>query len=285
MDKIQKFPKTIGTAVNVKDPTQGDETDVTALDVALENIADGMLTDVQKSYLNGILGDDKQKKLQALFSIGDSYGQTSYWSDTTLDADKTTTRTITIKFDGQVVEPTTSGNLSQYTKKSTGVYTRAITTASSAPATGTITYKVPAGTYANGTIVVSATDNITVSGSLGAVGISTSNAAYYGFSASKDVDNVNSVIKNLTRITSAISNKDNMKGKFTNNSGADAYIWIITKGESDMLSMGLPALNNAVTGKTITSPVNEEISMNGYKIYIQKNAMSNGDTLYGYISL
>lgn len=285
MNKIQKFPQTVGSAVNVADPTKGESSNSTELNEALENLAGGMLTDDQKAWIESQMGNVKKQKAQALFSVSDSTGTLTFYEDTTAAASMKADRTVTIKFNGSNVDPTTKGDLTTYTNSATGVYKRTdatsnpITSASPANA-ASFSYKVPAGTYGTGAnqITVGASENIVVTGSIAQKAISVGRAAYWGWLdgntiGSNNSEALNNAIAALTRITA------NKNEQVTNNKGGERYLWIATKGTASATTMGLPVDFTTAGSKSFESPQNENITLSGYTIYVSQKVVANGTAI------
>jgi len=278
MNKIQKFPRTIGTVVLVKDHVEGISTDTVELDTALENLAGGMLTPDEKAYLQSKIGDQKKAYLQTLFNVTDSVGTLSFYEDTTPSADMTADRVVTIKFNGSNVDPTAKGDLTTYTNSATGVYARSeattnpITPIDKAKA-ASFSFKVPAGTYGNYTVGSSETINVT--GSIAEKAISIKKTAFWGFldsnTVGSDISTQVAALNTAGGRTEGFSNQSKTQG------GAnDKYLWLVTKGTVAVTSMNLPVPLTSYTGKGFTSPKNENISLSDYKVYVSSEPVSPG---------
>ena len=291
MNKIQKFPNTVGAAIKTIDPTQGVSTDTVGLDTVLENLAGGMMTQAYKDYLDGILNGQKQQAANALFTRVVTDTVPTYYVDESTEANMTGTRTILFKFDGSAVDPSSANGLSPaYTKTGTGSYSYAITKSSAAPAVTNIKYNIPSGTYQGMTADVTG-------GNIAGRAISANAIAYYGWFSSNDIAQLATlfVAGNMIGAGASFTSANKFKrltGAISGSSvkhavdGTELYLWVITKGSvSAKDDMQIEAMNQKTGTYGLTSPLNANISLSGYKVYISENKLNNTATLKTTISL
>lgn len=289
MNKIQKFPKTVGDAIKTNDPTQGVSTDTVGLNTVLENLAGGMMTQAYKDYLDGILNGQKQQAANALFTRVVTDTVPTYYVDETTEANMTGTRTILFKFNNVAVDPSSANGLSPaYTKSATGTYTYALTKASGAPGVTNIKYNIPSGTYQGMTASMA---------NIGSKDVTASPIAYYGWFSSNDIAQLATlfVAGNMIGASAAFSSANKFKrltGAISGSSvkhavdGTELYLWVITKGSvSAKDDMQIEAMNQKSGTHSLTSPMNGNITLSGYKVYISENKLNNTATLKTTISL
>lgn len=248
-----------------------------------------MLTQAQKSYLDGILNGQKQNAANNLFTrtVTDTVG--TYYIDQHTNAQMTGTRTIVFKFNNVAVDPTSYNGLTPaYTKTATGTYTYNITNASGAPAVTNIKYSIPSGTYQGMTASM---------GDIGEKTISSNAIAYYGWFDTNDISQLATkfVAGNLIGGDASFSSANKFKrmtsgisGKSIKHAvdGAELYLWVITKGSvSAKDDMQIEAMKQKSGTHNLISPVNDQITLSGYKVYISENKLNNAVTLKTTISL
>lgn len=202
---------------------------------------------------------ENQTKANALLTVS-STGGTTFYTDTTLPANRTSKVTHTLRYNGTLVDANSTPN--GWTKENTGVYTATLTDSNRTLTGPTFNYDVKEGDYAGITAVkAGATKSISVV-----------NPAWYGFSTSNNANDIATVIGSLTRITSNYS-----ASKITNNSSSNGYFWMVTKNSATIKEMGLDA-NQAPVTKNFTSPSNSAITCESYKVYITTGQYPVGDS-------
>ena len=62
--------------------------------------------------------------------------------------------------------------------------------------------------------------------------------------------------------------------------GAELYLWVITKGSvSAKDDMQIEAMNQKSGTYNLISPINDKITLSGYKVYISENKLNSAVTL------
>lgn len=194
------------------------------------------------------------------FTIETTASGTSYYTDTATQT--TMTVTVKTKYNGNLVDA--NDTPSGWTKTGTGTYTKSVTGES--------------GTSISATEFYYTTSGVTVHKSSTTKTISSTNPAYYGLVASNNgsptAETLSQIVSGLGRITSA----KNATETISNSSADTCYLWILTKGTAEATQFGINILENALSGKSFTSPQNSEINMTGYKLYISSNPVASGSS-------
>lgn len=178
------------------------------------------------------------------------------------------TVTVTLKFDGALVDAVATPL--GWTRQSLGVYTKSIAQPGTvAPQQWSYT---PGGVYEQRTAVKSSPAR-----SLSAV-----YPAYWGIYPG----NIEHSDRDLTPIVAQLyaqnrrvtQNMPTTVVNVPNNTNEDVWLWIITKGSATATpeSFDISMMEEAVDDVYFTSPVNGEISLEGYKAYVSINKADAG---------
>ena len=178
------------------------------------------------------------------------------------------TVTVTLKFDGNLVDA--DATPTGWTRQSLGVYTKSVS-GSGTVAAQSWSY-TPGGVYEQRTAVKNSPAR-----SLSAV-----YPAYWGIYPG-DIEHSD---RDLTPIVAQLyaqnrrvtQNMPTTVVNVPNNTNEDVWLWIITKGSATATpeSFDISMMEEAVDDVYFTSPVNGEISLEGYKAYVSINKADAG---------
>lgn len=203
------------------------------------------LPDKYKNYLDAQLSSLLESEAQTKFTVE----TTSTGLEFQADGNDTITATITVttKFDGTNVD---CGSISGWTSSSTGVYQKTITSGSCAAQE--FSYTPESGDY----------EGITCTRSSEAKSLVIQYPAWYGYSTSNSVDDVNSVISQTT-MTKIYANKSvSNYGLPSDNS--NYRLWIVSRGSSTATQSG----NSVCTTHTSKSVTSNSKTLSGYRVMI-----------------
>ena len=289
MEKRQRYPKTVGTAIKVTDPTNTttEGTDFENLNTTLKNLSDGMLTDAQKNYLDAQIQKDLASKVAIKCEPKTVAGTLSYNADETASSAFYAELEVRVYLylNGVKQHQVDVGNISGWTKKTEKLsddvtytyYACTLDSSKTSVNAVSISYTVKptdSETYAG----------ITASTSTDRQAFSVNYPVYYGLYGSKTVpsgdnqaDEMNAILTN-THFTKAYNSAS--KGSITNNTSESMYIWMVCRNSANAQQVGQPALDdNITTGVSIKSTVSgSSIVLTGYKVYKVRNSLGAGVT-------
>lgn len=238
---------------------------MTGADLGLVDASDGWglsqnnYTDRDMQWVRDKIADELRDEALGKYIITTDANPTSFVRD--IKSEETMTVTVTLKFNGSNVDanfiPTGWG------KSETGVYSRQST---SSVSTQAWEYTPSSGKY----------EGIQMSKNSSSKSINGIYPAYYGIVPSGDTSNINNMVSQYlntssTRTTTSV----NSDKSFTNETGQQAWLWILTHGTATARQSGTSILQNPTTVNFI-SPNNGSITMSGYKLYISKNPIGVG---------
>lgn len=238
---------------------------MTGADLGLVDASDGWglsqnnYTDRDMQWVRDKIAAELRDEALGKYIITTDANPTSFVRD--IKSEETMTVTVTLKFNGSNVDanfvPTGWG------KSETGVYLRQSTSSVSAQAWE---YTPSSGKY----------EGIQMSKNSSSKSINGIYPAYYGIVPSGDTSNINNMVSQYlntssTRTTTSV----NSDKSFTNETGQQAWLWILTHGTATARQSGTSILQNPTTVSFI-SPNNGSITMSGYKLYISKNPIGVG---------
>ncbi|MBE6331694.1 MAG: hypothetical protein E7070_05260 [Bacteroidales bacterium] len=203
--------------------------------------------------------DELQEQANSLWAVATTTSGQNYIADEV--ALTAMTVTVTTRFNGTLTDcdSTPSG----WTRTATGTYQRSLTTAAGGTvASASFTYTISGGTY----------DGLTVTKSSSAKSITVTFPCFYGFAASANAADIDTVIPTLTRRTSALT----QTAALNNQLATAGYFWIVTRGSATATQLGSSILRAAVTGVSFNSTQNSGITLSGYKVYISTNSAAAG---------
>mgnify|MGYP007032339385 CR=1 FL=1 len=249
-------------------PTINDVTvngNMTGADLGLVDASDGWglsqnnYTDRDMQWIHDKIAAELRDEALGKYTITTDANPTSFVRD--IKSEETMTVTVTLEFYGSNVDPdfTPTG----WGKSETGVYTKQST---SSVSTQAWEYTPPSGKY----------EGIQMSKDSSSKSITGIYPAYYGIVPSGDTSNINNMVSQYlntsdTRTTTSV----NSDKSFTNETGQQAWLWILTYGTATARQSGTSILQNPTTLSFI-SPNNGNITMSEYKLYISKNPIGVG---------
>ena len=290
MEKRQRYPKTVGTAIKVTDPTNTttEGTDFENLNTTLKNLSGGMLTDAQKAYLDAQIQKDLESKVKLELPVTVESGSLTYKGDQDAEASMIAVLKLTayVNLNGQKVKVDVGG-ISGWTKTTTtGEYTGTLnSTIKNIPAV-TVSYTIPASvseTYAG----------ITVSATASAQAFSISYPVFYGLTDSQDAptgtdaekrQKMHDILVNFTKAYGSISGVSSI----TNSASTSKYLWAVCKGSVDIQQLqGSVFKDGCLTGiEFLSTEQDSEIVLSGYKIYRSANTIgANSSTIFKSFSI
>lgn len=177
------------------------------------------------------------------------------------------TVTVRVKFNNQLVDAAEAHP--NWEHPSTGIYQRTLN-APGVVASEAWTY-VPGGVYL---------DHVAVANSK-AFTLKAVYPAYWGIwpgndTSSPDITDVVAALnQQQRRVTQDISN---LVLNVPNDSESRAWLWIVTKGSASALNaeFNIPIIDAPVEGMEFISPVNNQLTMQGYRAYLSQNSAAPG---------
>lgn len=179
------------------------------------------------------------------------------------------TVTVRLKFDGDLVDADSTP--SGWAHPSLGTYTKTL------DEPGTVNPQqwsyTPGGQYEDRVASVTTPSR----------GLTMVYPAYWGIWPYSDTEpsDITGVVAGLNSQHRVTSNVANQVVNVPNTTEKNTWLWIVTKGTATALNneFNTSIMRDPVAGKSFTSPVNAELSLQGYKVYVSKNLAEAG---YGF---
>ncbi len=176
------------------------------------------------------------------------------------------TVTVTLKFDGTLVDA--DATPSGWMRQSTGVYTKTLAEPGTVDAQSW-SY-TPGGVYEERTAVKSSPSR----------SLTVVYPAYWGIFAGNDASqpDITAIVASLSGQHRVTANLPTTVVNVPNDTQDDCWLWIVTKGSATATpeSFDISMMEEAVDDVHFTSPVNGEISLEGYKAYVSINKADAG---------
>lgn len=209
------------------------------------------LPDAYKKYLDSQISKEAQNALSVSISLSTS--------SCVVDKQPTSQQaTLTVKYNGTNVDA--DQEPSGWTRTGTGVYIKNLKTVTDSSGDATVIYTIQSGEY----------KGLTVQKTASSKQMSLSYPAWYGVTASKDLDiaAITNLIPSATRIESNLSNNDYT---WVNNLSTSAYGFILTRGSASASQAGISIISVIKSGIRVTSN-GQDIS--GYTLYATDKSIS-----------
>lgn len=219
-----------------------------------------------KTQVEGALKTEAAQCLTVTTSTG-----TTYYADTTTAASRTRTISVSLSWkegDAEAVSVAADSTPTGWTKDGNS-YKYALNDTTRSVAATTFNYTIPASNAKYG--------GITVSKASTARSISVVNPAWIGLYESNDAANVAAAVAAINASGRKTANV-NEKMTLTNSENKTKWLWIVTKTSASATQLGQSVLNAAADAINFVSPNNANITLSGYKVYISKSSVDNGES-------
>ena len=222
----------------------------------LRGVAESSVSSARLSWIDEQMQSDLAAEAQTKFVVSTSPSENSSYLTDELN-EKSMTVQVETTFDG---DPVDCGTVSGWSHtEGTNVYTKTIRAYNGNSYTLSpveFTYTPPTGKYAG----------IEVKGSSASKTISAVKPFYYGWGTGNDAGNVASVVGGLTRVT-----KNTDSGTFVSTPEGEKYLWFVVASNRTLsATQQNKSIMEAPVTKNFTSPINDQITLSDYKVYISE---------------
>ena len=243
-------------------------------------------TNPEIAYLKSLFAAEKQQEFENKFSVVTTGGSsTNYWADQEVAPNPTSEIAVTVKFDNVNIDTATcsdtvkskDGDSAYWNDDVLGVYKHTIDKTASSKASS-FTYSPSDGDYAGLTVTKQASAKSVI--------VTPKYPSWY------IIVNANKTIAdNFAEVIALLNNthrQENLLNTYTidNRGGSNGVrLWIITKSNISSIKdeMSLDFKDSQGSNKSFISPSNNNITLDGYNVYVTKTVGT--DTSTGYVKI